>query len=102
MIDIREDMGSEVFVHFGSGGRPVSGADVKAAVGQEATEATQEQTKEKGSLFVARLDRDTRAREGEKVELLVDTGRLHFFDPETGTGSTRPKPPRPRRRRTGG
>jgi multiple sugar transport system ATP-binding protein len=86
VIDIREDMGSEVFVHFGAGGRPVRGADVAAAVGKEAIEATQVQAKEKGSLFVARLDRHTRAREGEKIELTVDTERLHFFDPDTGRG----------------
>jgi multiple sugar transport system ATP-binding protein len=79
-------MGSEVYVHFGSGGRPVRGADVAAAVGKEAIEATQEQTKKRGSLFVARLDRNTGAREGEKIELVVDTDRLHFFDPETGSG----------------
>src|SRR5438309_58112 len=52
VVDIREDMGSEVFVHFGSGGRPVRGEDVAAAVGEEAIQATQEQAKEKGSLFV--------------------------------------------------
>ena len=86
VIDIREDMGSEVFVHFGTGGRPVRGADVAAAVGKEAIEATQVHTKEKGSLFVARLDRHTRAKEGEKIELAVDTERLHFFDPDTGRG----------------
>ena len=79
-------MGSEVFVHFGSGGRPVRGEDVAAAVGEEAIQATQEVAKEKGSLFVARLDRHTRAREGEQIELVVDTERLHFFDPETGRG----------------
>ncbi len=86
VVDIREDMGSEVYIHFGSGGRPVRGADVAAAIGKEAIEATQEQTKEKGSLFVARVGRNTRAREGEKVELVVDTDRLHFFDPATGRG----------------
>jgi multiple sugar transport system ATP-binding protein len=85
-VDIREDMGSEVFVHFGSGGRPVRGKDVAAAVGEEAIEATEEVAREKGSLFVARLDRHTRAREGEQIELVVDTERLHFFDPETGQG----------------
>jgi multiple sugar transport system ATP-binding protein len=85
-VDIREDMGSEVFVHFGSGGRPVRGEDVAAAVGEEAIQATQEVAREKGSLFVARLDRHTRAREGEQIELVVDTERLHFFDPETGQG----------------
>jgi multiple sugar transport system ATP-binding protein len=86
LVDIREDMGSEVFVHFGSGGRPVRGKDVAAAIGEEAIEATQEQTKGKGSLFVARVGRTSRAREGEKVDLLVTTRRLHFFDPETGLG----------------
>jgi multiple sugar transport system ATP-binding protein len=84
VVDIREDMGSEVFVHFGSGGRPVRGEDVAAAIGEEAIEATQ--ARGKGSLFVARLDRQTRAREGEEIELAVDTDRLHFFDPETGNG----------------
>ncbi|TML12452.1 MAG: sn-glycerol-3-phosphate ABC transporter ATP-binding protein UgpC [Actinobacteria bacterium] len=85
-VDIREDMGSDVFVHFGAGGRPVRGADVAAAIGEEAIEATQEQTKGKGSLFVARVGRQSRAREGERVELLVTTSHLHFFDPETGRG----------------
>jgi multiple sugar transport system ATP-binding protein len=85
-VDIREDMGSEVYVHFGSGGRPVRGEDVAAAIGEEAIEATQEQIKGKGSLFVARVGRTSRVREGEQVELLVTTRRLHFFDPETGLG----------------
>jgi len=85
-IDIREDMGSEVFVHFGSGGRPVRGEDVAAAIGEEAIEATEPQTKGKGSLFVARVGRESRAREGEQLELLVNTSRLHFFDPDTGYG----------------
>jgi multiple sugar transport system ATP-binding protein len=74
---VREDMGSEVFVHFDPGARMVAGEDVKAAVGEEAAEV-------KGSAWVARLDRDTSAAERERIELVVDTNRLHFFDPETG------------------
>src|SRR5712691_7935559 len=80
VVDIREDMGSEVFVHFGIGGNPVRGEDVKAAVGEEAVEVAEV----KGNIWVARLDRDTKAQEKDRVELLVDTGRLHFFAPETG------------------
>jgi multiple sugar transport system ATP-binding protein len=64
-------------VHFDPGAQMVAGEDVKAAVGEDAAEV-------KGSAWVARLDRDTAASEGERVELAVDTNRLHFFDPETG------------------
>ena len=83
-VDIREDMGSEVFVHFAAGGQPVGSADVKAAVGEEAAEAEQAQARRHGHLFVARLDRETRAKETEPVELAVETRRMHFFDPESG------------------
>jgi multiple sugar transport system ATP-binding protein len=75
-VDIREDMGSEVFVHFDPGARMVAGEDVKAAVGEDAAEVR--------STWVARVDRDTKAAEEQEIELAVDTNRLHFFDPETG------------------
>jgi multiple sugar transport system ATP-binding protein len=86
VVDIREDMGSEVFVHFGVAAPPVRGKDVEAAVGADAVEATAQQSARLGSLFVARLDRGTRAREGDRIELVVDPDRLHFFDTETGEG----------------
>src|SRR3954447_1455355 len=76
-VDIREDMGAEVFVHFDPGAKMIAGEDVKAAVGEDAAEV-------KGSAWVARLDRDTAASEGERIELAIDTDRLHFFDPESG------------------
>jgi multiple sugar transport system ATP-binding protein len=86
VVDIVEDMGAEVFVHFGVKAPPVRGVDVEAAVGREALEVTEETTREKGSLFVARLDRETSAREGQRIELAVRRSRLHFFDTETGLG----------------
>jgi multiple sugar transport system ATP-binding protein len=79
-VDIREDMGSEVFIHFGVAGKAVRGEDVKAAFGEEAAEVAQT----KGNVWVARVDRDTSAEEEFNVELVVDTSRLHFFDPESG------------------
>jgi multiple sugar transport system ATP-binding protein len=86
VVDIREDMGSEVFVHFAVGARAVRGEDVRAAVGEDAIEARQVAAETGGSLFVARVDRATRAAEGRRIELAVDTGRLHFFDPASGAG----------------
>jgi multiple sugar transport system ATP-binding protein len=77
VVDIREDMGSEVFIHFGIGGKAVLGEDVRAAVGEDAADV-------KGSSWVARVDRDTAAVEQKHIDLAVDTNRLHFFDPETG------------------
>jgi multiple sugar transport system ATP-binding protein len=82
-IDIREDMGSEIYVHFAVAAPPVRGGDVRAAVGDEAIEATAEHART-GSLFIARVDRTSPAREGDRVELAVDTSRLQFFDTETG------------------
>ncbi len=84
VVDIREDLGAEVLVHFGIAGPPVRGEDVEAAFGEEALEATSARAREKGALFTARIARESRAREGERIELAVDTQRLHFFDPATG------------------
>ena len=84
VVDIREDLGAEVLVHFGIAGPPVRGEDVKAAVGEEALEATSESARQRGALFTARVARESRAREGERIELVVDSSRLHFFDPESG------------------
>jgi multiple sugar transport system ATP-binding protein len=84
VVDIREDLGSEVFVHFAVGGPPVRGEDVQAAVGEDAVEATSAQARTHGSLWVARVGRESGAREGEKLRVAVDGKRLHFFDPDSG------------------
>ncbi len=84
VVDIREDLGAEVLVHFGIAGPPVRGEDVEAALGEEALEATSESARQRGALFTARVTRESRAREGETIELAVETSRLHFFDPASG------------------
>jgi len=84
LVDIREDLGAEVLVHFGIAGPSVRGEDVEAALGEEALEATSESARQQGALFTARVSRESRAREGEKIELAVDTSRLHFFDSASG------------------
>jgi multiple sugar transport system ATP-binding protein len=83
VVDIREDMGSEIFVHFAVAAPAVRGEDVKAAMGEEALEATAEHVRQ-GTLFVARVDRESRAREGDTMRLAVTTSRLHVFDIASG------------------
>jgi multiple sugar transport system ATP-binding protein len=85
VVDIREDLGSEIFVHFGVDAPPVRGEDVEAALGEEALEATSDQVRRKGSLFTARVSRESHAREGDVLELAVNASRLHFFETESGT-----------------
>jgi hypothetical protein len=38
----------------------------------------------RSSTMIGRLDPRTTAAEGERIRLQVDTGALHFFDPQTG------------------
>jgi multiple sugar transport system ATP-binding protein len=85
LVDIREDMGSEVFLHFSVDAPPVATADGEEACEESAAvEAAREQAARRGTPFVARIDRESRAREGDQMRLLVDTRQLHFFDLETG------------------
>jgi multiple sugar transport system ATP-binding protein len=77
-VDIREDMGAEVYLHLPLPAEAVLSEPV-ATGHDDVAEAD-----ERPVAFVARVDRDTRAREGEPIELVVDTTRLHFFDLETG------------------
>jgi multiple sugar transport system ATP-binding protein len=85
-VDIREDMGFEVFAHFAVDADPVETQEVLEAMEEEdVSEAVRERLR-RGLPFIARLGRDTTAKEGAALELAVDTARLHFFDPQTGLG----------------
>ena len=85
-IDIREDMGSEVFAHFAIDAEPVETQEVLEAMEEEDVPEAVRERMRRGVPFIARLERGTAAKEKEQLELVVDTERLHFFDPETGAG----------------
>jgi multiple sugar transport system ATP-binding protein len=85
-VDIREDMGAEVFAHFSIDAEPVETAEVLEAMEEEDVPGAVRERLRQGVPFIARLERGTQAREGERLDLVVDTRRLHFFDPETGLG----------------
>jgi multiple sugar transport system ATP-binding protein len=91
VCDIREDMGSEVYVHFNVPGEPVASKEVVEALVTDRPEDAEarlaaERARGAGVSFVARLERETHARERQPLEIEVDVTRLHFFDPDTGLG----------------
>jgi len=80
-IDVRESMGSDVFVYFNVesdlSAHSDQLADLAADSGQADTVGADEQV-------TARLDAATRIREGENAELWVDLRPMHVFDPQSG------------------
>jgi multiple sugar transport system ATP-binding protein len=88
-VDLVEALGSEVLAHFTVAAPPVITEDTKelaADVGTDALTTLEDRARAATSVFVARLSPGTLAREGERVELFVNTRQFHFFDPETGLG----------------
>jgi multiple sugar transport system ATP-binding protein len=89
IVDLHEALGSDVVVHFQVQARQAVTDDVKELaddVGTEALEKVSQQAEAATSTVVARLNPRTRAARGERIELAVDTRRLHFFDPDDGRG----------------
>jgi multiple sugar transport system ATP-binding protein len=86
-IDLREEMGSEVFIHFVVDASPVHTEDIKELAvdrGSEVLQELEEQVSKRRTPFVARVNPETSAEVGETREFFVDTRKLYFFDPQTG------------------
>jgi multiple sugar transport system ATP-binding protein len=82
-----EAMGSDVFVHFViDAPRVVTEAtkELAADVGAEAIEQLERQAASAESEVTARFSPRSTAKEGDTIEVAVDTSRFHFFDPESG------------------
>jgi multiple sugar transport system ATP-binding protein len=86
-VILREALGADVLVHFGVRARPVVTEDTKELahdVGAEVLDAVERAGDE--WIFLARLNPRTQVQKGKEIELVVDTTRLHFFDPDSGRG----------------
>jgi multiple sugar transport system ATP-binding protein len=85
--ELREALGSDVVIHFPLDAPPALTEDVQelhSDVGQEAVQDIEKRAAAGTTNAVARLNPRTSIRAGDRAELVVDTHRLHFFDPDTG------------------
>jgi multiple sugar transport system ATP-binding protein len=78
-VDILESMGSEKYAYFMVDNAAVESehlAELSRAAGSEETNRNQ---------IVVRLDAHTKAREGDTLRVWLDPGKIHLFDPRTGS-----------------
>ena len=86
-VTLVEQMGAEAYVHFDLEASPALTEDTKdlaADLGAEKAEALEAQASRSRTECVARLSPRTKAAKGDRIGLVVDTARLHFFDRDTG------------------
>jgi multiple sugar transport system ATP-binding protein len=77
-----EALGAQIVVHFEVDAPKVVTEDTKALDKDAHTEDVP--VAHTGTRFVAAFAPRSRVRIGDEVEVVVDTERMHFFDPDTG------------------
>ena len=72
VTELTEALGSDLLVHFPLDAKTVDAGDPDAL-----------KDLDENPLMIARVDPRSQTKPGEKIEISIDTERIHFFDPET-------------------
>jgi multiple sugar transport system ATP-binding protein len=90
VVVLREPLGSEIVAHFTVSAPPALTEDVRELardVGQETTvQATVSESGAHETVMVGRFGPRSRIKNGDVVDIAVETGALHFFDIDSGLG----------------
>jgi multiple sugar transport system ATP-binding protein len=81
-VSLVEALGAQIVVHFEIDAPKVVTEDTKLLEKDAHTEDVP--THVAGTKFVAAFAPRSRVRTGDEIQVVVDTERMHFFDPETG------------------
>jgi len=81
VVEVTEMLGADTYIHFTVDRPPVVTPDIEELLADTGRDASS-----LGAVtnFIARVSPDVRVRRGAAVDLVVDTAKLHFFDPRTG------------------
>jgi multiple sugar transport system ATP-binding protein len=83
-VGLVEALGAQIVVHFELDAPKVVTEDTKLLDKDAHTDEAPAHTEIAGTRFVASFAPRSRVRAGDQIEVVVDTERIHFFDPETG------------------
>jgi multiple sugar transport system ATP-binding protein len=89
VVVLREPLGSEIVAHFTVSAPPALTEDVRELardVGQETAVRAADAEEAGETVMVGRFGPRSRIKNGDVVDVAVETGALHFFDLETGLG----------------
>jgi multiple sugar transport system ATP-binding protein len=88
-VELREALGSDLVVHFPIDAPPAVTEDVKELASDVSPDVVEKVEAIAGAgrtVMIARLSPRAQVQAGGRIELVVDTHRLHFFDPDDGSG----------------
>ena len=79
-LQVVEVLGSETFAHFDLPVRPVITPDIEELLADSGSDAA---TLGDSTRITARISSDVMVSAGERITVVVDNNKLHFFDPAT-------------------
>lgn len=80
-ISLLEQLGSDSYIHFYKDIKPVQTKAIEEILADEGEDISSLGTQTK---FIARINPNSSVKEGESIDLSIDSKKLHYFDPETG------------------
>ena len=80
--DVTEVLGSETFIHYEVDLPPVVTPDIEELLADTGADVSSLGSTSK---FASRISSDVSVAAGDSVDLVVNTAKLHFFDPATGS-----------------